>query len=109
MATLETLKFNNTALHNLPVDENASNTVRETPGVVFARVSPTPVENPHLVSYSAPALELLDLLEEETRRPEFVQYFSGNRVLLGAEPAAHCYCGHQFGTFAGQLGDGAAV
>ncbi|KAI0238705.1 Protein adenylyltransferase SelO, mitochondrial [Lamellibrachia satsuma] len=109
MATLETLKFNNTALHNLPVDENASNAVRETPGVVFTRVSPTPVENPHLVSYSAPALELLDLLEEETRRPEFVQYFSGNRVLPGAEPAAHCYCGHQFGTFAGQLGDGAAV
>lgn len=27
----------------------------------------------------------------------------------GAEPHAHCYCGHQFGSFAGQLGDGAAM
>lgn len=41
--------------------------------------------------------------------PEFVEYFSGNRALSGAEPAAHCYCGHQFGYFSGQLGDGAAM
>ena len=27
----------------------------------------------------------------------------------GTDPAAHCYCGHQFGYFAGQLGDGAAM
>lgn len=27
----------------------------------------------------------------------------------GAEPHSHCYCGHQFGSFAGQLGDGAAM
>ena len=109
MATLETLHFDNTALRNLPVDENTSNVVRETPGVVFARVSPTPVEDPRLVSFSASALQLLDLTEEETRRKEFVEYLSGNRLLPGAEPAAHCYCGHQFGTFAGQLGDGAAA
>ena len=31
------------------------------------------------------------------------------RVLPGAEPAAHCYCGHQFGYFSGQLGDGATM
>ena len=109
MATLEALHFDNTALRNLPVDDNALNVVRETPGVVFARVSPTPVENPRLVSFSPSALELLDLMEEETRRKEFVEYFSGNRLLPGAESAAHCYCGHQFGTFAGQLGDGAAA
>uniref|UniRef100_A0A8D0N2L3 Selenoprotein O n=1 Tax=Sus scrofa TaxID=9823 RepID=A0A8D0N2L3_PIG len=35
--------------------------------------------------------------------------FSGNALLPGSEPAAHCYCGHQFGQFAGQLGDGAAM
>jgi uncharacterized protein YdiU (UPF0061 family) len=34
---------------------------------------------------------------------------SGNKLLAGAEPAAHCYCGHQFGSFAGQLGDGATM
>ena len=35
--------------------------------------------------------------------------FGGNALLPGTEPAAHCYCGHQFGQFAGQLGDGAAM
>ncbi|KAM8979023.1 protein adenylyltransferase SelO, mitochondrial [Sarcophilus harrisii] len=40
---------------------------------------------------------------------ELELYFSGNALLPGSEPAAHCYCGHQFGSFAGQLGDGAAM
>ena len=39
----------------------------------------------------------------------FVQYFGGNSIMEGSQPAAHCYCGHQFGYFSGQLGDGAAI
>jgi len=39
----------------------------------------------------------------------FVEYFSGNKLLPGSETAAHCYAGHQFGHFSGQLGDGAAI
>lgn len=65
--------------------------------------------NPSLVGVSLPALGLLDLSEDEVRRPEFVEYFSGNKILPGSETAAHCYCGHQFGYFSGQLGDGAAM
>lgn len=42
-------------------------------------------------------------------RQEFVEVMSGNRLLPGMDPAAHCYCGHQFGNFAGQLGDGAVI
>lgn len=41
--------------------------------------------------------------------PSFVEHFSGNRLLPGSETAAHCYAGHQFGHFSGQLGDGAAI
>uniref|UniRef100_A0A8C7I6N1 Selenoprotein O n=1 Tax=Oncorhynchus kisutch TaxID=8019 RepID=A0A8C7I6N1_ONCKI len=33
---------------------------------------------------------------------------NGSKVMPGSEPAAHCYCGHQFGSFAGQLRDRAA-
>ena len=40
--------------------------------------------------------------------PKFGEYFSGNNLLPGSQPAAHCYCGHQFGNFSGQLGDGCA-
>ena len=45
----------------------------------------------------------------QIQRPDFSEYFSGNKVLPGARPAAHCYCGHQFGNFSGQLGDGATM
>ncbi|KFM57199.1 Selenoprotein O, partial [Stegodyphus mimosarum] len=51
----------------------------------------------------------LDLPKSELEREDFAEYFSGNKLLPGSEPAAHCYCGHQFGYFSGQLGDGAAI
>ena len=66
--------------------------------------SEAPVENPKLVSYSPDALKLLDLNEEDVQDKDFVEYFAGNKILLGSEPYAHCYAGHQFGVFAGQLG-----
>ncbi len=45
----------------------------------------------------------------QTERQEFVEVMAGNKLLPGMDPAAHCYCGHQFGNFAGQLGDGAVI
>ena len=36
-------------------------------------------------------------------------YLCGSKAIPGAEYAAHCYCGHQFGYFSGQLGDGATM
>lgn len=45
----------------------------------------------------------------QVRRPDFAELVGGGRLLEGMEPAAHCYCGYQFGMFAGQLGDGAAL
>ncbi|XP_059146510.1 protein adenylyltransferase SelO, mitochondrial-like [Physella acuta] len=107
--TLETLNFNNLALQRLPVDPYVSDTQREVVGACFARISPTPVKQPALVCVSLPALKLLDIEEDQTKRPEFLEYFSGNKILPGSETAAHCYCGHQFGYFSGQLGDGAAI
>ena len=66
-----------------------------------------PIE-PHSCVYSKEALSLLGISEEdvEGEKEDFALYFSGNKLLPGSEPAAHCYCGHQFGNFAGQLGDG---
>lgn len=109
MATLETLAFDNLVLSSLPIDSNQQNYVRQVAGACFSKVTPTPVEAPQLVAYSAEAMGLLDLPESELQRPEFVKFFSGNEILPGSETAAHCYCGHQFGYFSGQLGDGAAI
>ncbi|XP_022088573.1 selenoprotein O-like isoform X1 [Acanthaster planci] len=109
MAKLESLNFDNLALRSLPIDPETENFTRSVKGACFSRTSPDPVVNPEMVAVSLPALHLLDLDEKECDRSEFAQYFSGNKLLPGAEVAAHCYCGHQFGYFSGQLGDGAAM
>ena len=41
-------------------------------------------------------------------KQDLAEIFSGNRVLCGMQPVALAYSGHQFGHFAGQLGDGRA-
>lgn len=109
MTTLETLNFDNLALRSLPIDTVTDNYVRSVAGACFSKVKPTPVDKPSLVAVSQPALDLLGIPPSEINRDDFVQYFSGNRLLPGSDPAAHCYCGHQFGYFSGQLGDGATM
>ena len=109
MATLETLNFDNLVLKSLPIDTVPENYVRSVSGACFSKVKPTPVDNPVLVAASQPALALLDIPQSEIERDDFAEYFSGNKLLPGSDPAAHCYCGHQFGYFSGQLGDGAAM
>nr|DBA31267.1 TPA: hypothetical protein GDO54_007143 [Pyxicephalus adspersus] len=113
-SSLRSLRFDNRALRCLPVepgdgqDDDAVRS-RQVPGACFSPVRPTPVENPKVVALSQPGLALLGVQLGEDEEEEAARYFSGNRLLPGSRPAAHCYCGHQFGNFAGQLGDGAAM
>ncbi|KXZ47900.1 hypothetical protein GPECTOR_32g513 [Gonium pectorale] len=106
---LEELNFDNLTLRSLPLDPVVAGPVRQVEGACFSRVNPTPVTNPRLVVASPDALGLLDIDPAEISSPEFAEYFSGNKLLPGTQPAAHCYCGHQFGYFSGQLGDGATM
>ncbi|RWS17722.1 selenoprotein O-like isoform X2 [Dinothrombium tinctorium] len=107
--TLETLNFDNKVYKCLPIDTEERNYVRTVSNACFSKVKPTPLKNPKMVCYSLDALKLVDINENEVKRDDFVEYFVGNKLLPGSEPLAHCYCGHQFGVFAGQLGDGAAI
>jgi uncharacterized protein YdiU (UPF0061 family) len=95
MSTLESIRFDNT--------------YARLPEVFYRRVAPTPLPAPYLVSFNADAAELLGLDASEATHPEFVEYFSGNRLLPASEPIAAIYAGHQFGTFVPQLGDGRAI
>jgi serine/tyrosine/threonine adenylyltransferase len=92
-------------LEELPFD----NTYARLPEVFYARVEPTPLPNPVLVSFNPDAAALLDLDPEEARRPEFTGVFGGQLLIPGSEPVAMLYSGHQFGIYAGQLGDGRAI
>ena len=85
------------------------NTYARLPATFHDPVQPTPVPDPYLVSFNKSAADLIDLDPAEAARPEFVDYFSGNRPLPGAEPVAMKYAGHQFGVYVPQLGDGRAI
>jgi uncharacterized protein YdiU (UPF0061 family) len=85
------------------------NTYARLPAAFYARVAPTPLEAPHLVSFNAAAAALLDLDPAEAASPDFVSYFSGQKILPGASPLAMLYAGHQFGVYVPQLGDGRAI
>lgn len=107
---LNELKFVNSAFNSLPIDSSLENKPREVVGYNYSQVTPTATKNPKTLSLSREALELLDLdkdgLLEDSDTP---YYLSGNKILPDSKPIAHNYCGHQFGVFAGQLGDGRAI
>lgn len=116
------LRFDNPALRELPVDPEPRNFVRSSVvGACLSRVLPTPLANPKLVIAAKEPMALvgIDLLDQrdasdgdsESTRPmeELTPYLAGNALFDGSEPSAQCYCGHQFGYFSGQLGDGAAI
>ncbi|KAJ1422747.1 hypothetical protein B484DRAFT_452198 [Ochromonadaceae sp. CCMP2298] len=101
------LRFDNRNLA-LPVDASLQRGSRQTPNTIFSLVDPTPVQKPLLVVRSQSALDLLGVSADEPDE-QIAKYLGGCAVLPGSRPAAHCYCGHQFGNFAGQLGDGATM
>ncbi|CAH8839028.1 unnamed protein product [Trichobilharzia szidati] len=102
-------RFDNIQLKCLPVDDGP-NTIRSVRNACFARVNPTKVDNPRLVILSPDVLNLLDIESDKSEETNsLVEYLSGNKLWPGSDPASHCYCGYQFGSFAGQLGDGAAI
>ncbi len=79
-------------------------------GPAFASpVPPTPLPSPYWVGTSAAAGELLGLPMGWQHAPDLLAAFSGNALLPGSQPVASVYSGHQFGVWAGQLGDGRAL
>ncbi|MDB6179816.1 protein adenylyltransferase SelO [Paracoccus fistulariae] len=85
------------------------NSYARLPEGFFARVTPTPVAEPHLLALNAPLATRLGLDADWLQSPEGVAMLSGNGLPEGADPIAQAYAGHQFGGFVPQLGDGRAV
>ena len=106
---LGALRFDNRFVRELPADPVRENARRQVAGACYSLVSPVQVSRPDLVACSREAAELLDLSEEACASPEFLEVFSGNGIVPGMQPFAMCYGGHQFGHWAGQLGDGRAI
>ncbi|XP_047971575.1 protein adenylyltransferase SelO [Salvia hispanica] len=107
---LEELKWDHSFVRELPGDPRTDSIPREVLHSCYTKVSPSAeVDNPQLVAWSDSVAELLDLDAREFERPDFPQIFSGASPLSGGMSYAQCYGGHQFGMWAGQLGDGRAI
>ena len=109
MVAISELRFDNRFTASLPGEDSQGTDPRQVTEACYSRVSPTPVSLPRLVAFSSEVSELLGLAAEDAESAEFVDVFSGNRLLEGMDSHAACYGGHQFGNWAGQLGDGRAI
>ena len=106
---LAALKFDNASVRALPSDPGEGHARRQVSNACFAFVEPTPTAEPVLIAYSLEVAQSLGLGVDDCADPTFAQVFSGNALLSGMQPHATCYGGHQFGNWAGQLGDGRAI
>src|SRR5690606_648763 len=80
----------------------------QLPAAFYPRLAPRPVSNPRLVHANPDVARLIGLDPAVLQTDAFLQVFAGNQPLPGGEPLAAVYSGHQFGVWAGQLGDGRA-
>jgi uncharacterized protein YdiU (UPF0061 family) len=85
------------------------NSYARMPERFYARLSPAPVAQPHLIKLNGPLARQLGLDPQRLAMPDSVQMLAGNRVPPGGEPLAMAYAGHQFGNWVPQLGDGRAI
>ena len=97
-------------LLRFPIDRNEENHIREVRDALFSKVYPTPFKSKSkLAAYSKDVLvDVLDMDPHIVNTDHFLLIASGSGVLRGQMPLAHRYGGHQFGVWAGQLGDGRA-
>ncbi|HEY8069394.1 MAG TPA: YdiU family protein [Burkholderiales bacterium] len=105
---LTALEFENSFVGALPADADARNFPRQVSNAAYTRVDPTPVAVPRLLGWSDDAGRLLGVARPSATGPA-AEVLGGSRVLPGMQPYAARYGGHQFGHWAGQLGDGRAI
>ena len=103
------LAFDNRFVRELPGDPLTSLERRQVFGACWSSVHPTAVVSPKLLSHSPEVAELVGFFPDDVLSPQFEAVFGGNALLAGMQPYAACYGGHQFGGWAGQLGDGRAI
>jgi serine/tyrosine/threonine adenylyltransferase len=103
------LTFDNRFVRELPGDPETRAEPRQVLHACWSAVLPTPVAAPRLVAYAHDVATMIGLSAEHVSAADFAAVFAGNALYDGMQPYAACYGGHQFGNWAGQLGDGRAI
>lgn len=124
------MPFDARLLRLLPGDPAIAGPSRQVEGAAWSRVAPTPVAAPRLLGWSAALAGAVGLPADPADLPAAwgvpvamdpgeapsaaarrvaAALLAGNRLAPGMDPYAANYGGHQFGHWAGQLGDGRAI
>ena len=106
---MRTLSFDNRFVNLLPGDAEHSLRRRQVLNACWSPATPTPVAAPRVIAHSREVAEHIGFTAADVESEWFAEVFGGNRVMPGMAPYAACYGGHQFGNWAGQLGDGRAI
>jgi uncharacterized protein YdiU (UPF0061 family) len=106
MENLSSKLFKAEFVDTFPGDDSGNVRPRQTPGALYSKAVPTPVQKPELLAWSG---ELADSLGIAVPNTDDIKILGGNLVTPSMQPYAACYAGHQFGNWAGQLGDGRAI
>ena len=101
--SLGSLTWQKKFIDGTPGDPKIGGLPRQVPGACWSRVDPTPTPNPELRLWSREMADDLGVDRSD------VDILGGCRVSGGLTPSAQRYGGHQFGNWAGQLGDGRAI
>ena len=104
---LSTKIYKNEFVSTFDGDQSGDLRPRQTPGVLYSKAFPSPVKEPKLLAWSDDLAEELGIRKATAR--EDIDILGGNLVTSSMYPYAACYAGHQFGQWAGQLGDGRAI
>jgi uncharacterized protein YdiU (UPF0061 family) len=97
----------NTFTTELPADKETKNGARQVFGACYSFVETEIPAKPQLIQYSKEMVEELGI--ENPNSEEFLAIVSGAKNIGDFKPFAMCYGGHQFGHWAGQLGDGRTI
>ncbi|MGG7470285.1 protein adenylyltransferase SelO [Chryseobacterium arthrosphaerae] len=93
-------------LKKFPGDFSNNPMQRNTPKVLFATIKPAGFDKPELIAFNAGLSEEIGLGTFEDKDLDFLV---GNNLPENVQTYATAYAGHQFGNWAGQLGDGRAI
>ncbi len=106
MENLSKKIFKKEFVQSFPGDESGDLSPRQTPGALYSKAIPTPVSNPNLLAWTEDLAAEMGISFPEK---EDLEILAGNKITESMNPYAACYAGHQFGNWAGQLGDGRAI
>ncbi|MRX28049.1 YdiU family protein [Kangiella sp. HZ709] len=101
--------FSDLFTKELTADTESENFIRQVSAANFSYCHPVQPKAPKLLSYSKEVADLLQINTSNSLSAEWQAILAGAKLAENSIPFAMRYAGHQFGNWAGQLGDGRAI